>query len=209
MKSIALQQTAMANHQVMMAAPLEIREKYFAEVYATIQMESTNRRMQEEVRQLELMARKKQLEDELKKADVNDAEEQDDNAGMGCNNEAENTDNNNQSLWVQIASRMNNVQASDLLNCSKGTVFACLHNRDSHDFMNESKFVRYILKRTNDIDPPRWDLLHETGAVVVDHIVEDEDQGPSKEWGVYGWYRPPTEDSIREASIGKTDRDAV
>ncbi len=124
--------------------------------------------------------------------------------------ESDTEDNvNNQSRWVQLAMQRKDVQASDLMNCSRGTEFACLHNRDSHDFMNESKFKRFILKRTNDIDPPRWDLLHETATVVIDHIVEDEDQGPSKEWGPYGWYRHPTEEQIKEASIGKTDRDTA
>jgi hypothetical protein len=62
MSSIATQQATMANHQVMMSAPVEIRERYFGDIYATIQLETANRRMQEEVRQLELAAKKKELE---------------------------------------------------------------------------------------------------------------------------------------------------
>ena len=62
MSSIAHQQATMANHQVMMSAPVDIREKYFGEIYSTIQLETANRRMQEEVRQLELVAKKKELE---------------------------------------------------------------------------------------------------------------------------------------------------
>jgi hypothetical protein len=44
--------------------------------------------------------------------------------------------------------------------------------------MNIDKFKRFILKRTNSVDPPCWDLLDKTNSQVIDHIVEDEDQGP-------------------------------
>ena len=33
-----------------------------------------------------------------------------------------------------------------------------------------------------------WDLLDEAGNHVVDHIVEDNDQRPSKEWFPVGLY---------------------
>ena len=118
-------------------------------------------------------------------------------------------DIHNQSRWVQLALSRDDVQASELVNSKKGSEFACLHNRDSNDFMNESKFQRFILKRTNSNEPPRWDLLHETATVVVKHIVEDEDHGPSKEWGPYGWYRHPTKEQIKAACIGKTVRESV
>ena len=72
------------------------------------------------------------------------------------------------------------------------------------DFMNIDKFKRFILKRTNSVDPPRWDLLDEINSTVIDHIVEDEDQGPSKEWGPFGWYCHPTEEQIQKAGGGKT-----
>jgi hypothetical protein len=75
--------------------------------------------------------------------------------------------------------------------------------------MNESKFQRVILKRINSNKPPHWDLLHETATVVVEHIVEDEDQGPSKEWGPYGWFRHPTKEQIEAVCIGKTVRESV
>ena len=61
-----------------------------------------------------------------------------------------------------------------------------MHNRDSTDFMNMDKFETFILKRTNDVDPPHWDLLDKTSSKVIEHIVEDKDQGPSKEWGPFG-----------------------
>ncbi len=38
-------------------------------------------------------------------------------------------------------------------------------------------------------------------------IVEDEDQGPSKEWGQYGLYRFPTNAHIKSATQGKTTWD--
>lgn len=109
-----------------------------------------------------------------------------------------------QSRWVQLARGGKVIEASDLLASSRGAEFACVHNRDSQDFMNESKFERFILKRTNSNNPPRWDLLNETATTVMDHIVEDEDQGPSKEWGPYSWYRPPTEYHVKLACSGKT-----
>ena len=62
MKIIARQQATMVNHQVMMNAPPKVRNVYFDEVYKTINLETTNRRMEEEVKQMELLARKKELE---------------------------------------------------------------------------------------------------------------------------------------------------
>ena len=217
MSSIAHQQATMANHQVMMSAPVDIREKYFGEIYSTIQLETANRRMQEEVRQLELVAKKKELEalisrsNKSRRSEDLSVEEGIEGDDVSEKEEEANGENNlnNQSRWVQLAMGKTEVQASELLHCPKGTEFACVHNRDSNDFMNESKFQRFILKRTNSKDPPRWDLLHETATVVIDHIVEDEDQGPSKEWGPYGWYRHPTKEQIKQACIGKSVRDSV
>jgi len=52
--------------------------------------------------------------------------------------------------------------------------------------MNIAKFERFILKHTNDDVPMSWYRIDETGRKVVEQIVEDEDQGPSKEQGPYG-----------------------
>ncbi len=60
-----------------------------------------------------------------------------------------------------------------------GSEFACLHNRDSSNFMNELKIVRFILKHTNNDVPFSWDLLDETGRQIVMEIVEDKNQVPS------------------------------
>ena len=70
--------------------------------------------------------------------------------------------------------------------------------------MNEDKFERFILRKTKCSEPFEWDLLDETGTSIVQHIVEDDDQGPSKEWGPYGWYHHPTPRQINIASQGKT-----
>jgi hypothetical protein len=43
-------------------------------------------------------------------------------------------------------------------------------------------------------------LLDETGRSIVEHIVEDEDQGPSREWGPYGWYPSPLPSDIAKAA---------
>ncbi len=48
MQIIAQQQATMANHQVMMSAPPEVRNEYFDEDYKTINLETTNRRMEKE-----------------------------------------------------------------------------------------------------------------------------------------------------------------
>jgi hypothetical protein len=54
------------------------------------------------------------------------------------------------------------------------------------------------------MNPPLWDHLDETARQVINHIVEDEDQGPSKEWGPFGWYRHPTKEQLNKACDGKT-----
>ena len=156
MRSIAHQQATMANHQVMMSAPLEVREKYFGEIYTTIQLETANRRMQEEVRQLELLAKKKQLEDLIAKTDKNEQNhELSEDEGAGDCNESDKEDSiDNQSCWVQLAMVRKEIEASDLLTCSRGSEFACVHNQGSQNFMNESKFEHFILKRTNNNNPP-------------------------------------------------------
>jgi hypothetical protein len=70
--------------------------------------------------------------------------------------------------------------------------------------MNKDKFLRYILRKTKSAESYEWDLLDETGSNIIEHVVEDEDQGPSKEWGQYGWYRHPMMENISKASEGKT-----
>ena len=57
------------------------------------------------------------------------------------------------------------------------------------------------MKATN---PVKWDLLDKTGITLVEHIVEDKDQGPKKEWGPFGWYRHPLSSDITKADYGKT-----
>ncbi len=89
-----------------------------------------------------------------------------------------------------------------LCSAETGAEFACVHNHDSSDFMNKDKFLWDILRQTNSMEPYEWDLLDETGSNIIEHVVEDEDQGPSKEWGEYGWYRPPTKEDISQAVKG-------
>ena len=71
--------------------------------------------------------------------------------------------------------------------------------------MNQDKFEHSILKHTNDTDPPHWELLDKTGASIVECIVEDKDQGPSKEWGPYGWYCEPLKEDTEKGTKGKVD----
>ena len=70
-----------------------------------------------------------------------------------------------------------------------GVEFAYMRNCNSADFINKEKFHRFVLRKTKSSIPYEWDLLDETGRSIVEHIVEDEDWGPSREWGPYGWYR--------------------
>ena len=89
------------------------------------------------------------------------------------------------------AACLGKVMPQDLANSVFGDEFACVHNQDSSNFMNESKVERLILQFSNNDVPMSWDLLDETGSHIVEEAVEDEDQGPSKEWGPYRWYRHP------------------
>jgi hypothetical protein len=71
------------------------------------------------------------------------------------------------------------------------------------DFMNQENLL-YILKKTISSKSYKWDLLGDTRNTVVAHIVEDEDQEPTKEWGPYGWYCCPSGEDISKVSDGKT-----
>jgi hypothetical protein len=96
------------------------------------------------------------------------------------------------------------VEPHHLSNAEEGAEFARVHNPDCSDFMNQEKFQRHILRKTKATNPVEWDLLDETGITVVEHIVEDKDQGPTKEWGPYGGYRHPLPSDVAKANVGKT-----
>lgn len=51
------------------------------------------------------------------------------------------------------------------------------------------------------MEPFHWEL-DETGQKVIEKIIEDEVQGPSKEWGPYGWYRHYITSDIYKAGMG-------
>ena len=57
------------------------------------------------------------------------------------------------------------------------------------------------MRKTKSSIPYEWDLLDETGRSIVEHIVVDEDQGPSKEWGPHGWYCHPLPSDIAKAAL--------
>ena len=46
------------------------------------------------------------------------------------------------------------------------------------------------------MEPHEWDLLDETARNIIEHVVDDEDQGTSKEWHQYGRYRYPAMEDI-------------
>ena len=91
-------------------------------------------------------------------------------------------ENKTKSKWLQLLEAGLVVVVHHLCSAEHGAEFACMHNPDSQDFMNTDKFERFILKKTKATEPYQWDLLDETTTKVIDHIVEDEDRGPSKEW---------------------------
>lgn len=99
-----------------------------------------------------------------------------------------------QTKWRQLLQGGRIVEAHHLCQAEKGAEFSCIHNRDSSDYMNQKKFLPYILKKTKDSEPYEWDLLDETGLNVVEHIIENDEQGPSKEWNM--WYRHPNLEDI-------------
>jgi hypothetical protein len=53
----------------------------------------------------------------------------------------------NQSKWIQLIGTGLVVENHHLCNAEIGAEFACVHNRDSSDFMNQEKFERFILKK--------------------------------------------------------------
>ena len=63
--------------------------------------------------------------------------------------------------------------------------------------------MQYILRKTKSKAPYKWDLLDETGSQTIEHVMEDEDQWPTKEWGEYGWYWHPTKEDVSKASKGE------
>ena len=63
-----------------------------------------------------------------------------------------------------------------LCNAEKEAEFACVHNCDSSDFMNDDQFQHFILRKTKANEPYEWDLLDEMGTSTVEHTVENEDQ---------------------------------
>ena len=83
----------------------------------------------------------------------------------------------NQSKWLQLLGSGLATEPHHLCIAETGAEFACVHNRDSSDFMNKDKFLRYILRKTKSTEPYEWDLLDKTGSNIIEHVVEDEDQG--------------------------------
>ena len=168
----------MANHQIMMQAPYELRQKYFDEVYAQSILAATSSCMEEETRQVELCARKASLKNKIMECHL-ETEGED---SISCEESLSMLHNTSQlhntSCWVELACN-GEVNSADLLKSCYGNEFACLHNRDSIDFMNESN------SRDSFSVPFSWDLLDETGR----QIVKDEDQGPSKRVGTV-WIVP-------------------
>ena len=63
----------------------------------------------------------------------------------------------NQSKWLQLLGSGLVAEPHHLCIAVTGAEFVCVHNRDSSDFMNKDKFLRYILRKTKSTKPYEWD----------------------------------------------------
>jgi hypothetical protein len=205
---------ANVENQIMAQAPSPVQKAYFNNLYQAIAaevetraVESDNRKKKAELdrRVLELKEKSIKLRESLQNAEAEDGTVPEvECLNSPCTPVHGTNTFENQSKWLQLLGTGLVVETHHLCTAEKGAEFACMHNRDSTDFMNKDKFLRYILRKTASTEPYEWDLLDERGISVVEHIVEDEDQGPSKEWGEYNWYRHPTVEDVSKASEGKT-----
>ena len=135
---------------------------------------ASNNDLEEETRQAEVCVRKVIAEKKLTEFDV-EIEDKDnhDNAAESKNpDDLKDPDDwlsplGNTSHWVELA-RKEEVGAVDLAKSVCGNEFACLHNRDSSDVMNQAKFKRFILKHINNDVPFSWYLLDDPGSCVVE-----------------------------------------
>jgi hypothetical protein len=129
MTMIAKQQALTANHQVMMQAPGELRQKYFDEVYAQSILTATNSCLEEETMQVELCARKAIAEKKLAECQAVVEQTKSDNTGIEENDSDDKSSDDsapkkqNVSHWVELACR-GEVTAADLL---KFAMEASLH----------------------------------------------------------------------------------
>jgi hypothetical protein len=180
MQSIAKMHTIMANHHVVMQALDEVRQNYFDEVYELNLLEAKNCCLEEEVKYVELHRRMQEAKKKEKESDI-----EVDTTIIGNYNKHDEQDSQSQgfvSHWLQLVCETE-VTQQDLVKSVLGNELACVHNRDSNNFMNETKFDRFILQCSNNDVPMSWDSLDETGSCIVEEVVEDKDQGPSKNGG--------------------------
>ena len=84
------------------------------------------------------------------------------------------------SHWLQLVWETE-VMPKDWVNFVFDNGFGSVHNQDSSHLMNKLKFEKLILRCSNNDVPMSWDLLDETSSHMVEEVVEDKDQGPSKE----------------------------
>lgn len=61
--------------------------------------------------------------------------------------------------WVQLVAGKKMMEALDVMTLVRRDEFARVHNRDSNNFMNESKLEHYNLKQTNNVESISLDCL--------------------------------------------------
>lgn len=59
-----------------------------------------------------------------------------------------------QSFQMKLVEMKTFIIALDFTTCAEGEEYPCIHSCDSSDFMNQGKFECFILKYTNEKDPP-------------------------------------------------------
>lgn len=65
-------------------------------------------------------------------------------------------------------------EADHLNNAKKVAEYVCIHNQDSHDFMNKEIFERLLWRRWKSTTI-FWGSLGDTGLKVIEKIVWDEE----------------------------------
>jgi hypothetical protein len=155
---------ANVENQIMANAPSPIRNAYFDNLYHFIAAEAEIRAVESEnckktaklkMRELELKGRSVKLKESLLNAEIehekSDSEERDDNQ-VECLKfptvaDSRSDFGHNQSRWIRLLGTGLIVEPRHLSNAEKGAGFACVHNSDNSDFMNQEKFSSIHYKK--------------------------------------------------------------
>ena len=128
----------------MMQAPGELRQKYFNEVHALTILAASNNRLEKKNKAGGASCMESHCRKETQRNGKEDKDKKDDDDDIPvCDDSL--TQLGNTTWWVELTCKRE-VYVDNLVMSVCGNEFACLHNRDSMDFMNDEKFGRFILK---------------------------------------------------------------